>query len=59
MRDLGRVLLNWFSAEKVGRLSCSAISSTLRVSGLFAHYLVPVVSRVRLATVELTLFVFV
>nr|WP_189663735.1 ABC transporter ATP-binding protein [Pseudomonas paralactis] len=51
--------LGWFNSEKVGRLSRSATSGTLMVTGLFAHYLGPVVSGVVVpATVALTLFVF-
>lgn len=51
--------LGWFNSEKVGRLSRSATSGTLMVTGLFAHYLGPVVSGVVVpASVALTLFVF-
>ncbi|MBT2297500.1 ABC transporter ATP-binding protein [Pseudomonas fluorescens] len=51
--------LGWFNSEKVGRLSRSATSGTLMVTGLFAHYLGPVVAGVVVpATVALTLFVF-
>lgn len=51
--------LGWFDSEKVGRLSRSATSGTLMVTGLFAHYLGPVVSGVVVpATVALSLFVF-
>jgi ATP-binding cassette subfamily B protein len=60
---LGQHLVNlplgWFNSEKVGRLSRSATSGTLMVTGLFAHYLGPVVSGVVVpATVALTLFIF-
>ncbi|MQU09537.1 ABC transporter ATP-binding protein, partial [Pseudomonas helleri] len=51
--------LGWFNSEKVGRLSRSATSGTLMVTGLFAHYLGPVVCGIVVpATVALTLFVF-
>ncbi|MCQ4261537.1 ABC transporter [Stutzerimonas stutzeri] len=51
--------LGWFNSEKVGRLSRSATSGTLMVTGMFAHYLGPVVCGVVVpATVALTLFVF-
>ncbi|YCH23586.1 ABC transporter ATP-binding protein/permease [Pseudomonas sp. D1-3] len=51
--------LGWFDSEKVGRLSRSATSGTLMVTGLFAHYLGPVVSGVVVpATVAMGLFVF-
>ena len=58
-QHLMRLPLGWFNAEKVGRLSRSATSGTLMVTGLFAHYLGPVVCGVVVpATVALTLFVF-
>lgn len=58
-QHLARLPLGWFNSEKVGRLSRSATSGTLMVTGLFAHYLGPVVSGVVVpATVALTLFVF-
>ncbi|WP_053187968.1 ABC transporter ATP-binding protein [Pseudomonas thivervalensis] len=58
-RHLASLPLGWFNSEKVGRLSRSATSGTLMVTGLFAHYLGPVVSGVVVpATVALTLFIF-
>lgn len=58
-QHLMRLPLGWFDSEKVGQLSRSATSGTLMVTGLFAHYLGPVVSGVVVpATVALTLFVF-
>ncbi|GAB7529031.1 ABC transporter ATP-binding protein [Pseudomonas sp. 3A(2025)] len=58
-QHLASLPLGWFNAEKVGRLSRSATSGTLMVTGLFAHYLGPVVCGVVVpATVALTLFVF-
>lgn len=58
-QHLASLPLGWFNSEKVGRLSRSATSGTLMVTGLFAHYLGPVVSGVVVpATVALTLFIF-
>lgn len=58
-QHLAGLPLGWFNSEKVGRLSRSATSGTLMVTGLFAHYLGPVVSGVVVpATVALTLFIF-
>ncbi|MFA7901196.1 ABC transporter ATP-binding protein [Pseudomonas aeruginosa] len=58
-QHLMRLPLGWFNSEKIGRLSRSATSGTLMVTGLFAHYLGPVVSGMVIpATVALTLFVF-
>ncbi|MDF2488402.1 MAG: transporter [Pseudomonas sp.] len=58
-QHLASLPLGWFNSEKVGRLSRSATSGTLMVTGLFAHYLGPVVCGVVVpATVALTLFIF-
>lgn len=58
-QHLMRLPLGWFNSEQIGRLSRSATSGTLMVTGLFAHYLGPVVSGVVVpATVALSLFVF-
>ncbi|SFL07523.1 ABC transporter ATP-binding protein [Pseudomonas sp. NFACC46-3] len=58
-QHLANLPLGWFNSEKVGRLSRSATSGTLMVTGLFAHYLGPVVCGVVVpTTVALTLFIF-